>query len=45
MERHRVDERQAFELMRQEARRTNRRVVELAHAVANGHALLPNRAE
>jgi len=45
MERHRVDEHQAFELMRQEARRTNRRVVELAHAVANGHALLPNRAE
>ena len=30
MERHGVDERQAFELMRQQARRSNRRVVELA---------------
>ena len=45
MERHRVDERQAFELMRQHARRSNRRVVELAHAVADGHSLLPERAE
>jgi AmiR/NasT family two-component response regulator len=45
MERHRVDERQAFELMRQQARRSNRRVVELAHAVADGHPLLPHRVE
>jgi AmiR/NasT family two-component response regulator len=45
MERHGVDERQAFELMRQQARRSNRRVVELAHAVADGHSLLPNHAD
>jgi len=45
MERHGVDERQAFELMRQQARRSNRRVVELAHAVADGHSLLSNHAE
>lgn len=45
MERHRVDERQAFELIRQQARRSNRRVVELALAVADGHALLPDHAE
>ena len=45
MERHGVDERQAFELMRQQARRSNRRVVELAHAVADGHSLLPKRGE
>ncbi len=45
MERHGVDERQAFELLRQQARRSNRRVIELAHAVADGHALLPGRAE
>jgi response regulator NasT len=45
MERHGVDERQAFELMRQQARRSNRRVIELAHAVAEGHSLLPNRAD
>ena len=45
MERHGVDERQAFELLRQQARRSNRRVIELALAVADGHSLLPNRAD
>lgn len=45
MERHGVDDRQAFELMRQQARRSNLRVLDLAHAVADGHALLPNRAD
>jgi AmiR/NasT family two-component response regulator len=45
MERHAVDDRQAFELLRQQARRSNRRVIELAHAVADGHSLLPNRAK
>ncbi len=45
MERHGVDDRQAFELLRQQARRSNRRVIELAHAVADGHSLLPNRAK
>ena len=45
MERHGVDERQAFELLRRQARRSNRRVIELAHAVADGHSLLPNRAK
>jgi AmiR/NasT family two-component response regulator len=45
MERHGVDERHAFELMRQQARRSNRRVIELAHAVADGHALLPDRSD
>jgi AmiR/NasT family two-component response regulator len=45
MERHSVDERQAFELLRQQARRSNRRVIDLALAVADGHALLPGRAD
>lgn len=45
MERHGVDDRQAFELLRQQARRSNRRVIELAHAVADGHSLLPNRSK
>ena len=45
MERHSIDERQAFELLRQQARRSNRRVIDLAHAVADGHALLPGRSE
>ena len=41
MERHGVDERRAFELLRQQSRKSNKRVVDLAHAVADGHALLP----
>jgi len=45
MERHGVDDRQAFELLRQQARRSSRRVIELAHAVADGHSLLPNRTK
>jgi AmiR/NasT family two-component response regulator len=44
MERHGVDERAAFELMRDHARAQNRRVVDVAVAVADGHALLPKRA-
>ncbi len=45
MERHGVDERQAFELLRQHSRRSSRRVVDLAHAVADGHALLPGNPD
>lgn len=45
MERHGVDERHAFELLRQQARRSNRRVADLAGAVADGLALLPDRSE
>src|SRR3954451_7490410 len=43
MERHSVDERAAFELLRSKARSTNRTVVALARAVLDGHALLPNK--
>jgi response regulator NasT len=45
MERHRVDERRAFELLRQQARKSNRRVIDLAHAVSDGHALLPGAGD
>jgi response regulator NasT len=45
MERHSVDERRAFELLRQHARRSNRRVVDLAHSITDGHALLPERID
>jgi response regulator NasT len=45
MERHAVDERAAFELLRQQARRSNRRVIDLARAVTDGHALLPGPAD
>ena len=43
MERHAVDERAAFELMRDHARAQNRRVVDVAVTVGEGHALLPKR--
>jgi AmiR/NasT family two-component response regulator len=41
MERHGTDERRAFELLRENARSNSRRVVEVAQAVVDGHALLP----
>jgi len=40
MERHGIDERAAFGRLRDHARAQNRRVVEVAVAVADGHALL-----
>jgi response regulator NasT len=43
MERHSVDERRAFELMRDHARAQSRRVVDVARSVTEGHALLPKR--
>jgi AmiR/NasT family two-component response regulator len=41
MERHGVGERQAFEMLRDHSRTTGRRVVDIAQAVLDGHALLP----
>jgi len=38
-----LDERAAFELLRDHARSNSRRVVDVAVAVADGHALLPPR--
>jgi len=43
MERHGIDDRAAFEIMRDHARGQSRRVVDIAVAVAEGHALLPKR--
>jgi AmiR/NasT family two-component response regulator len=43
MERHGLDERAAFDLMRDHARAQSRRVVDVAVAVSDGHALLPKR--
>ena len=43
MERHATDDRAAFELLRDHARGSNRKVVDVARAVADGHALLPKR--
>ncbi len=41
MERHGADEREAFRLLRESARSNSRRVVDVAQAVVDGHALLP----
>ena len=43
MERHSVSDRDAFDLLRDHARATNRRVVDVAQTVLDGHALLPKR--
>ena len=43
MERHSVAEREAFELLRDHARTSGRRVVDVAQSVLDGHALLPKR--
>jgi AmiR/NasT family two-component response regulator len=43
MERHAIDEKQAFTMLREEARRTNRKITDVAEAVALSVALLPAR--
>jgi response regulator NasT len=43
MERHGVDEREAFELLREHARSGSQRVLDVSQAVIGGHALLPRR--
>ncbi len=44
MERHDTGEAEAFELLREESRRSNRKVIDLAAAVVDGHRLLPRRS-
>jgi AmiR/NasT family two-component response regulator len=41
MERHGVDEQEAFSLLREESRRTNRKIIDVAEAVVTSHRLLP----
>ena len=41
MERHSLDEKRAFELLRDEARRSNRKIIEVAEAVTMSLNLLP----
>ena len=43
MERHSIDEGSAFELLRERSRIDNRKLVDLAAAVVDGHRLLPKR--
>ena len=44
MERHAIGEEQAFDLLRTQARKGNRKLVDIAQAVVDGHALLPKHA-
>jgi AmiR/NasT family two-component response regulator len=43
MERHSIDEAVAFELLRNHSRAANRKLVDVARAVVDGHALLPKQ--
>jgi AmiR/NasT family two-component response regulator len=43
MERHGIPEQEAFEMLRDQARATNRRVLDVAAAVVEGRPLLPPR--
>ncbi len=45
MERHSVDESSAFDMLREHSRSTNRKLVDIASAVVDGHRLLPNIAD
>ena len=45
MERHSVDETAAFEMLRDHSRSVNRRLVDVAAAVVDGHPLLPRQSE
>jgi AmiR/NasT family two-component response regulator len=45
MERHSLDEAQAFEMLREHSRSVNRRLVDIAAAVVEGHPLLPKASE
>jgi AmiR/NasT family two-component response regulator len=44
MERHSVDEADAFHMLRDRSRSANRKLVDIAAAVVDGHALLPKEA-
>jgi AmiR/NasT family two-component response regulator len=43
MERHSIDENAAFEMLRERSRVDNRKLIDLATAVVDGHRLLPKR--
>jgi response regulator NasT len=43
MERHSVDDAEAFEMLRDRSRRTNTMLADVAAAVVDGHRLLPKQ--
>jgi AmiR/NasT family two-component response regulator len=45
MERHSVDDTAAFEMLRDHSRAANRKLVDIAAAVVDGHALLPKQSQ
>jgi AmiR/NasT family two-component response regulator len=45
MERHSVDDRAVFAMLRDHARAGNRKLSDIAAAVVDGHALLPDKAQ
>ena len=45
MERHAIDEAGAFELLREHSRASNRKLIDLATAVVDGHPLLPRQPQ
>jgi AmiR/NasT family two-component response regulator len=45
MERHAVDDTAAFDMLRHQSRTVNRKLVDIASAVVDGHALLPKQAD
>ena len=45
MERHSIDEAGAFEMLREHSRASNRKLIDLATAVVDGHRLLPKQQQ
>jgi AmiR/NasT family two-component response regulator len=45
MERHSIDEASAFEMLRHHSRIGNRKLIDLAAAVVDGHRLLPRHPD
>ncbi len=45
MERHRISEGQAFEMLRDQSRRSGRKLVDIAMSILDGHLLLPSVSE
>jgi AmiR/NasT family two-component response regulator len=43
MERHAIDEATAFEMLREQSRVDNRKLIDLAVAIVDGHRLLPRQ--
>jgi AmiR/NasT family two-component response regulator len=45
MERHSIDDAEAFEMLRDQSRRSNTKLADIAAAVVDGHRLLPKQPE